>query len=68
MMSQKSYNFVLWAVPRFQRTFPACVVTTTPHGSSAGVFSSEQRVHEEEQATAATATPRHVSAWRYALS
>jgi hypothetical protein len=68
MMSQQSYDFVLWAVPRFHRTFPACVVTTTSHGSNAGVFSSEQRVREEDQATSVTTTPRHASAWRYAFS
>jgi hypothetical protein len=67
-MGQQSYDFVLWAVPRFHRAGPARVVTTTSHDSSAGVFSSEQRVREEDEATSVSATPRHASAWRYALS
>jgi hypothetical protein len=65
-MNQKSNSFVLWAIPRFHRTNPACVVTATSHDS----FSSERRVREEDKATtvAAKSKPRRADGWRYALS
>ena len=46
-MYQKSYSFVLWAIPRFHRTGPVRVVTAPSHDS----LSSERRVREEDKAT-----------------
>ncbi|HTJ91202.1 MAG TPA: hypothetical protein VL356_13630 [Acidocella sp.] len=65
-MYQKSYSFVLWAIPRFHRTGPARVVTATSRDS----LSSERRVREEEKATtvAGKNKPRRAGGWRYALS
>jgi hypothetical protein len=64
-MNQKSYSFVLWAIPRFHRAGPARVVTARSHDS----FSSERRRGEDKAITVAgKSKPRRASGWRYALS
>ncbi len=65
VINQRSFNFVLWAIPRFHRTGPVPVVTTTSHDTREGIFPTERRVREEDKAKAA---PRRTHGWRYALS
>ena len=67
-MSKQSYNFVLWAIPRFHRTGPARVVTTTSHDSRDGTFFRTARSGGRQSHSQHHTSTRRRASWRYAIS